>query len=207
MADTIESFVEKLKTDGVDAGKAEAAKVVADATAQSEQTAAEAQKQADRIVADAKGEAQRALEQGRNELELAARDVFNRLRAQLSDAIGEVLRRSAAEALTDTQFLTPLIHDVVVSYANQDADGVWPIEVRISDGDAEKVVTAVVKALGDGGEGKLSLTGGLKDAGFEYTVSGGVVEVTDASVAAALSEMIAPHLRELLAQSETLSKE
>jgi len=200
MADTIESFVDKLQKDGVEAGKTEAAKLVADAKAEGERIVADARKQADGIVADAKAEAGRTLEQGRSELELAARDVFGRLRKQIAEAIGEVLRRGAAGALDNEQFLAGLLHDVVVEYAHKDAEGDWPIEVRISADVTEKVIDSAVKALADEGkgEGALSLSGRLKSAGFEYTVSGGVVEVTDESIADALGEMIAPKLRELI---------
>jgi V/A-type H+-transporting ATPase subunit E len=200
MADSIESFVGKLQKDGVEAGKAEAARLVADAEAQGESIVADARKQAEGIIADAQAEARRSLEQGRSELGLAARDVFGRLRKQIAEAIGEVLRVAAGQALADEQFLAGLLHDVVVEYAGKDAEGAWPIEVRISDEVAEKVIDAAVRALADEGkgEGGLSLSGRLKSAGFEYAVSGGVVEVTDESIAAALGEMIAPKLRELI---------
>ena len=200
MADSIESFVGKLQKDGVEAGKAEAAKLLADAKVEGETVVADARKQAEGIVSDAEAEARRRLEQGRNELELAARDVFGRLRKQMAEAIGEVLRVAAGRALADEQFLAGLLRDVVVEYAGKDAKGAWPIEVRISEAAAEKVIDAAVKALAEEGkgEGALSLSGRLKSAGFEYSVSGGVVEVTDESVAAALGEMIAPKLRELI---------
>ncbi len=203
MADTIESFVEKLQQDGVDAGKAEAAKVVADAQAQADEILADAKKQAEGIVTDAKAGAQRSLEQGRNELELAARDVFARLRNEIAGAIGEVLRRGAGAALADEQFLAGLLRDVVVEYAREDAKGVWPIEVRISENVSEKVVESAVAALTDAGAGAdaLNLAGRLKAAGFEYSVSGGLVEVTAESIADALGEMISPKLRELIAPS------
>ena len=199
MADTIESFVEKLQQDGVEAGKAEAAQIVADARGESDRIIADARKQAERIAADAQAEAKRATEQGRNELQLAARDVFNRLRTELANAIGEVLKRSSGQALSDGDFLAGLIHNVVGAYAKQDAEGIWPIEMKIGSDDAEKLIAgALAELAGESPDAKLTLAGRLKSAGFEYTVSGGTVEVTDASVATALSEMIAPQLREFL---------
>jgi len=204
MTDTIESFVEKLQQDGVEAGKAEAQRIVADAKGESERIVADANKQAERIIANARAEAERATEQGRNELQLAARDVFNRLRTELAEAIGEVLKRSAGQALSDGDFLAKLIHDIVAAYAKQDAEGIWPIEMKIGSDDAEALIAAALTELSaESPDAKLTLAGRLKSAGFEYAVSGGTVEVTDASVAAGLSEMIAPKLREILQQTDT----
>ncbi len=204
MAETIESFVEKLQQQGVEAGRAQAEKILQDAKARAETVVGDARKEADRILADAHRQARRALEQGRTELELAARDLFGRLRQRIAGAVEEVLRRSAAESLADEKFLSQVLHDVIVQYAQKDAEGDWPIEVRIDAEISEKVLDAALKAVagrgGKGGKGKsrVDLKKDLQAAGFEYSVSGGVVEVTAESVAEALGEMIAPRLRELV---------
>ncbi len=200
MADTIESFVEKLHKDGVEAGRAEAQKLLDQAKAQAEQVVADAKGQAERILADARGQAAQTVEHGRNELDLAARDVFGRLRQTITDAVGEVLRRSAADALKDEEFLVSLLHDVVVEYARKDAEGTWPIEIRLDEAKADGVIQSLLdKLAGEGGaEPRVDLKGKLKSAGFEYAVSGGVVEVTAESIAGVLGEIIAPRLRELI---------
>ena len=201
MADSIESFVEKLQTEGVEAGKAAAQKGAEQGRAEAEKVLADARQQAERIVADAKSQAERAAQQGRDQLELAARDVFGKLRQTLVDAVGELLKRAAAEPLADEGFLAGLLHDIAVEYAQNDAKGVWPIEIRINEDQAERVIGLAVKALADPGDGqtdRLSFQSALKSAWFEYAVSDGIVEVTPESVAGALSEMIAPRLRELI---------
>jgi len=201
MAESIESFVEKLQKEGVEAGQAEAEKIAAEARAQADQVLADAKKQAEHVLAEARNEAEQTLAHGQNELELAARDVFGKLRQTISNAVGEVLRRSAAEALRDEKFLADLVRDVVVEYARKDADKVWPIEIRLDGDKADAVMRSVMAALGaEAGKGKghVDWKGKLETAGFEYKVSGAVVEVTAESVAAVVGEMIAPRLRELI---------
>jgi len=201
MAESIESFVERLQKEGVEVGRAEAEKIASEARADADRTRAEARAEAEKIVAEARTEAERTLEQGRGELALAARDVFARLRETLTKAVAEVVRRGASAALADEAFLRTLLHDVIVQYAQKDAEGTWPIELRISESTGDQVIDGALKALTDEGRSggdEVDLKGRLKSAGFEYSVSRGVVEVTPESVAAALEEMIGPRLRELI---------
>ncbi|MHC4986656.1 MAG: hypothetical protein ACYTFO_10945, partial [Planctomycetota bacterium] len=51
----------------------------------------------------------------------------------------------------------------------------------------------------EGARGSVDLKASLAGAGFEYTVSGATVEVTPESVTTALTEMLTPRLREILA--------
>ena len=201
MADSIESFVEKLHKEGVEAGQAQAEKIAAEAREQADQILADAKKQAEHVLAEARNQAEQTLAHGRSELELAARDVFGKLRQTVTDAVSEVLRRSTAEALRDEKFLAGVIRDVVVEYARKDADRVWPIEIRLDGEKADAVMESVMAALGGQAgqaEGRVDWKGKLESAGFEYKVSGAVVEVTAESIAAVLGEMIAPRLRELI---------
>jgi len=200
MADTIESFVEKLQQEGVAAGRTEAEKLIADARSQAEKIIADAQGQAEKILADAQTQAEQTVQRGREELQLAARDVMGRLRQAVASAVGAVLAKGAADALRDKDFLAGLIRDVVGQFAAQDAKGVWPIEVSVSDEMLKDLSQrALAAAAGQAEDGsRVSLAGQLKGAGFEYDAAGGTVEVTAESIAAVLGEMIAPRLREMI---------
>ncbi|HET6428943.1 MAG TPA: V-type ATP synthase subunit E family protein [Phycisphaerae bacterium] len=205
MAESIESFVAKLQAEGVEAGRAEAARIVEQAKADAEQIVAGARGEAEKIVADAQRQAERSVAQGKAELKMAARDAVLRLRETIAAALEVVFREGAAKALRDEQFLPSLLHDVAQEYARQDAIGDWPVHIRVSD---EKLHVATDWAIremtgvdGEDWRSRIDLRGGLRSAGFEYTTSGGTVEVTPESVAAVLSEMIAPRLRELIDQA------
>ena len=74
MTETIESFVEKLKSEGVEEGKRQAEQLREDAEQQARQIISDAEKQAQKAIGDAKAEAESILFRNRTELELAARD-------------------------------------------------------------------------------------------------------------------------------------
>ena len=199
MADSIESFVERLQKEGVEAGRAEAAKIVAEARAQAEKVLADAQAQAEKLLAEARSEAEKTLQQGQTELQMAARDVLLKLRETVAAVLERLFVQAAGEALDDGQFLASLLHDVVVEYAKLDAAGQRPLEVRVSEEKVEALTRWALNRLAGGGDKpRVDLKGELQSAGFEYTVSGGTVEVTPESIAEVLSGMVSDRLREMI---------
>lgn len=205
MAESIESFVAKLQAEGVDAGKAEAARMLEEAKADAEKIIADARDAAEKTAADAQEQAARTAAQGRAELKMAARDVVLRLRETITSTLEVVFREGAAEALGNDEFLASLLHDVAQEYAKQDAVHDWPVEIRVSDEKLHQATQWAIREMtGDDGSdwrSRIDLRGGLKSAGFEYATSGGTVEVTPESVAAVLAEMTTPRLREMLDQA------
>jgi V/A-type H+-transporting ATPase subunit E len=200
MPETIESFVSKLQQDGVEAGRQESERIVAEARQEGEQIVADAQRQAQTIVSEAETEAERAAQQGAEQFELAARDTLLKLQKVLEETLMEVLRRSAEEALNDEDFFRRLLHDVAVEYARQDAEGQPRVELNVSQ---EMVQTAnkwALEQLKDEGEGHphVDVKGTLRSAGFEYNSADGKVELTPESVAEVLGRMLRPGLREVL---------
>jgi len=201
MAESIETFVEKLQQEGVQAGRNEAQKLIDEARGEAERLVSEAKEQADRILERARAESDQTLKQGRDELELAARDALLRLRETLSRSLRAVLARASAEALEDEGFLRKLLEHVVAQYAGNDAEGSMPLEVHVNEKDLKSLTDWAIREMApedSGGAARVDLKGDLKSAGFEYSLGGGTVEVTPESVAAVLSQMIAPRLREFV---------
>ena len=87
MPTNIESFVETLKTEGVDAGKQAANQIKEKAREQANQIVAEAQEQSSRIIADAEAEAKKMHERMQSSLELASRDALLMLQEKLSQLL------------------------------------------------------------------------------------------------------------------------
>jgi V/A-type H+-transporting ATPase subunit E len=204
MAGSIETFVQRLQEEGVDAGRAEAAKIVDQAKAQADKIIADAQAEAERIRKDAGEKGEQTLRQGRNELQLASRDALLRLRETIVAVLETVLREAAEQTLNDDGFLRVLLHDVCVQYAESDATGDRPVEVRVSE---EKLKVATEWAISEmkqrgreDWQSRIDLKGKLKSAGFEYNATGGVVEVTPESVASVLGEMLSPRIRQTIDQ-------
>jgi vacuolar-type H+-ATPase subunit H len=116
MPETIEAFVEKLRHEGVQAGRDAAEQHLAKARQEADQVLAQARAQAAKIVADAQAQADSRLAKSKTDLELAARDIALRLREALSRALREVLAAGAKGPLTDADFLGKLLYDIVTQY-------------------------------------------------------------------------------------------
>ncbi|MDY7010721.1 MAG: hypothetical protein SVV80_08220 [Planctomycetota bacterium] len=198
MAETIESFVEKLQKEGIEAGQAEATKLLDAARAEAEKIISDANARAEGIINGAGAEAEGIVKRGTDELELACRDTLLRLHQAVMRSVRAMLEKSAETNLKDKDFLANLVREVVVRYADKDARGDRPIEVRVSD---EMLDTVSALVAGEGPAKDISLAGGLKSAGFEYSSAGGTVEVTAESVAEVLSEMVSPRIQEIITKS------
>jgi V/A-type H+-transporting ATPase subunit E len=202
MAETIESFVQKLQEEGVDAGREQAQKLLDEAGAKAEGIVAEAQRRAEEIIADAKAQAETDLKQGRDELALACRDVLLRLRATVVSTLEAVLKSSSQDKLRDEEFFVRLLHDVAVQYAEKDSIGESPVVISVDEEMLEAATRWAMQEMtsngGDDWRSRIDLKGRLKTAGFEYSATNGTIEVTPESVSAVLSEMISPRLREIV---------
>ena len=204
MGETIESFVAKLQAEGVQAGQEEAKKLRAEASQQAEQIAQQAKQQAEKIVADARQEAEKLLSRSQSELRLAARDTVHRLREALERALREVLAHGAEQKLSDPDFLGNLLHELIILYAQADIEQKNRITIDLRPDLRDKLLAWALQETAQKAEAaglRMDLKGTLKEAGFEYGVSGAKVEVTLSSVAETLSEMVGPKLREVIAQA------
>ena len=198
MSETIESFVEKLQKDGIDAGQTEANKLLDDARAEAEKIIAEAKSQAEDITSDARAEAEKTVKQGKDELQLACRDTLLKLHEAVMRSIGAMLKQATQTQLKDKDFLANLVREVVVQYAGKDARGDRPVEIKVSD---EMLDAVSAWATSEASGTNVAITAGMKSAGFEYASSGGTVEVTAESVANVISEMVSPRLREMITKA------
>ena len=208
MGDTIEAFVARIHSEGVEAGRQEAEKLLADARQQGEQIIADAKGEAETIVADAKTEGEGILSRARTELQLAARDNVLKLRDTLGAVIEQVLARGVGEKLDDPEFLGATLHELVTLAAKSDLEGRGVMVINVSPEMRDKLVDWALKELGqqtvDGLRHAFDLQGTLAQAGFEYNVTGATVEVTLDSVTEAMKELVGPRLREIIDQARRL---
>jgi hypothetical protein len=202
MSETIESFVAKLQSEGVDAGKQQAEQLLTDTQAQADSLLADATKQAEKIVADAKTESQAIFDRGRIELKLASRDIVLKLRETLAEGLKSVLAGEVHDKLDDTALIGTMLHEIVVMYAKQLHDHRDVMQINVPEPQREKLRAWALAEIGqqtvDGVRGVFNLHTTLKESGFEYTIAGRTVEVTTESVTTALAGLITPALREML---------
>ena len=213
MAESIETFVAKLQSEGVQAGRQEADAILADARTEAEKILADANAQSDKIIAQGKTDAENLLTRGKTELSLAARDAVLRLQETLSKSLQAILRQQAGETLQDIDFLGKVMHELILLYAKDELAAKGGITFNVSPELRQQLVDWALKEVGRDRLEKtgvsIDLQGTLAASGFEYTASGATVEVTLDSVVETLSSLVGPELRKVLeaASSDTTKSE
>ena len=205
MVESVQSFVEKIRVEGLHAGQREADQLIVQARSQADEIVAQAHQQKDAILAEAKREADDAFERSQTELQLAARDAVLRLRGALNGALRAVLSHGAKEHLTDLAFLGNVLHEIVTSYAQADRDHVGQIKINVPTEMRQELVEWAIGEIGretaDGTRESIDLKSTLQEAGFEYEVNNAIVEVTLDSVVETLAALVGPRLREIIDQA------
>ncbi|MFH1417391.1 MAG: HrpE/YscL family type III secretion apparatus protein [Planctomycetota bacterium] len=202
MGGTIEAFVEKLHTDGVEAGQAAAETIRAEAEEQAGQIIADARAQAERIIADAEAQCENLRLRSETELKLAVRDTVLRLRETLERALRHVLSAGVRQLLDDAGFLQELLRDLVSQYVKADIEGAEAIQVNVSKEMQQKLAHWAIETIRAEHEAQgplVELRGSLAVAGFEYSIAEGTSEITVESVVHVLSDLVNTELREILA--------
>jgi vacuolar-type H+-ATPase subunit E/Vma4 len=201
MPESIESFVKKLQSEGVEAGKDAAEKIKKDARREAEKILNDAKADAEKIVAKAENNAKRQLSQALNELELAVRDAILKLGESLSGVLSVMLARKVEKKLSDPDYIGEITREVIIAYAKADARQAPRIEINISKKMRDKLDDGAFEDLFQnlqGDQDKLALKSTFSKAGFEYKIHGATVEISPDSVSEMLSEMVNPDLQEII---------
>ncbi len=204
MPTNIESFVETLKTEGVDAGKQAANQIKEKAREQADQIVAEAREQSSRIIADAEAEAKKMTERMQSSLELAARDALLMLQEKLSQLLNALLTRESERQLSDEETLSSVMREIILAYAKTSAAGTVSAEIRVPQETQSRLITGALRELTralKSQEIQADVKSSLPKAGFEYKVQGATVEVSAESVTALLMDLIDPELQQFLSGS------
>ncbi len=202
MADTIETFVEKLQTEGVQAGQQQADRLISDAGSEAEKLITDAKAQGEKIIADANQQAEGIVARGNTDLGLAARDAMLKLRDALSDTLRSLLEHSAKAQLTDVEFLGKTLHELILMYAKDEQSAKQGFRINVPDEVREQLAEWAIQEIGreriENVSMPIDLKGTLSAVGFEYTTAGGTVEITLESVVDVMSELVSPALKEIL---------
>ncbi len=201
MAETIESFVAKLQAEGVEAGRQAGEKLLAEAKQQAEQIVQDAKEQAEKHLTDATAEGEKVLARSKAELELAARDVVLRLRSALGRALEVIVAAEIKKELSDSDFVSRTLHDLVLTYAAADAEHKQTMNINVSPELQEQLADWALEMMHKHAQEtgmSIDLQGTLETAGFEYSGSGATVEVTLRSVTESICELVGPRLREIM---------
>jgi vacuolar-type H+-ATPase subunit E/Vma4 len=200
--ESLESFVRKLQTEGVEAGKDAAEKIKKEANREAERILADAKADAEKITAKAASDAERQLSRAKKELELAVRDAILRLGESLGRVLSVMLARRVEKKLSEPDYMGKVVREIIIAYAKADARQEPQIEINIQKKMRDKMHSSALKDLFrnlHGDQDKLDLKYTLSKAGFEYKIHGATVEVSPDSISELISEMVNPDLHEIIA--------
>jgi hypothetical protein len=200
----IESFVATLKSEGVDAGKAAAGEIEAQAHAQAAQIIATAKSEAEGIVAEASRDAENLKARMDSSLELATRDTLLLLQEKLSTLLRALLMQQVEQTLADQETLAGIMREVILASAQAPAKGKVKAEIHIPEETQSRLITGALRELTralKNQDTQAEVKSSLSKAGFEYKIEGSTVEVSADSVTEMLAEMIDPELRHMLEQA------
>lgn len=148
MENKIQQLTDKLLSEGVEKGKAQAAKIIADANAESENIIANARQKADDIIAQAKKDAEALNKNTRSELQMFAGQAESALKTQLTNVLTDCSVAEVVKNITaDKDFMNQFMLKLAQSWgANED------IVISTSDASSLKALFAKeAKALLDKG--------------------------------------------------------
>jgi V/A-type H+-transporting ATPase subunit E len=195
----VDALVDRLREQGIDAGRREAARLVDEARAEADRMLAEARAEA----ATLREEAARAVERERTAalaaLDLACRDALLRVREEIEGRIVRRLTDVAAVVIRDPRALENLLVDVTRHVLSQ--HGAAPAgRLSVHGALAADVVDALIVALTrdvltEGVELALDARGGIR---LELAGSGVEIEISAAAVSQLLAAHLLPRFRSLL---------
>ena len=108
----VEDLIQKLRKDGIEAGKSEAARIVDQAKEEAAQIVNEARSKAEQIVSEADKEADRLKKGGEDSLHIAMRDILLELKAKLTETVSDRVKQLISAELAQEDFLKDLILEV-----------------------------------------------------------------------------------------------
>lgn len=112
VASGVEALISRLRDEGVQNGRTEAAQIVSDAQAKANAIVKQAQEDAKQIVSKAREEAENLKRAGREALELAFRDTVLALKTQLSQRFAGEVSRLVGEEQQKQELLEKMILEI-----------------------------------------------------------------------------------------------
>jgi V/A-type H+-transporting ATPase subunit E len=108
----VDELIDRLRDEGVRAGRDEAERVVADAEARARWLVEQAQDEATNLIEKARAESQALRSSADDALQVAARDMLLSLRERLTHRFAGEVRRLVSDQLRDKDFLKQLIFEI-----------------------------------------------------------------------------------------------
>jgi len=193
--DKIQEITSKLYTEGIEKGKEEAEKVVAEAKVLRDQIVAEAKKEAEQIVMSAKKETGEWKSNTESELKLFASQAAEALKSEITNLVtGKLSASNVKAAVEDKTFMQKLITELVQNWSKNET---LTIGVESSE-ELKQYISGNAKNLLDKGL-KIESVNGLK-TGFILSPEDGSYRVKfgDEEFIEYFREFLRPQIQQLL---------
>ena len=208
----VQELIDQLEEQGVERGKQEADRILADARRRADATLQEATSEAEKILLHAREEAQRTKTAGEDALRLACRDAVLKLQEAIGEDFESKVRRLVSHTLGDQEFLRKLILAIAKKAMPDESDE--PLELLLP----ESLVTleelqANPEEIKEGtlSHFVLGLASDILREGLSFGASGdtpGVrvrlvnddveIELTDQTITALLMKHLVPRFRAIM---------
>lgn len=188
--ENLDALLTKIRNDGVEPAKAEAAAIVAAARKEAEELLAKAKTEAAAVEAKAKVDAERLAQGAEATIRQAARDVVLKLEQDVTALFERTLGGEVSAAMAPGPMVEKLVKEAVEAYLK---DG----EVAVVAG--PELAAALKGKLAAAGQVTV-VTNALLGTGFQVRLAKGRVEhdFTGAAVTDALAALLRPQLAKLL---------
>ena len=210
----VEELIDRLREEGVKAGRGEAERIVADAESRAQWLVEQAQDEAATLVDKARAEARALTASADDALQVAARDMLLSLRERLTHRFAGEVRRLVGEQMQDTELLKRLILEIAGEQRKaigdeQDVEVLLPRKAlaldelredpgELQEGELTKFVLGVTDGMLRDGIVFRITDGGEKGIVARLVDDDINVEVTAEAVTTLLLEHLQPRFRALL---------
>jgi len=197
----LNELIEKIKKEGIESARTEAATIRADAEALAEKLINDAKREAETIIAQAEEEAARSQKAGIAALEQASRNLVLAFKGEIQGLLDNLTAEAVASSYT-ADVIREILPDLIKNWAAGNADSLTAL---LSERDLKKLDDAFKTMLASALKGGVEIKAVKKlDAGFHIVEKDGLAfyDFSAESVAAMLSSYINPKLAEILKKSE-----
>lgn len=201
MENKLQELTQKLYDEGLEKGRAEADKLVAEARAEAQKIVAEAESRAEEIVRKAQAKAEDVEKNTMTEISLAGKQAVSKIKSEIAELIvAKSTSEGVKNAVLDPAFVKEMLVSVAKNWNGADS-GKVELQALLPESEREKFDAAFAKsakALLDAGvevgyskEVKSGFKVGAKDGGYYISFS-------DADVEALLAEYLREKVYQLL---------
>ncbi len=126
----VQQLIDRLKEEGIEAGREEAARIIDEARIRAEQILRRAESEADKIRSQARREAEQLQNAAHEALNLAARDTVLELKASLTGQFSRRVREMIADTINDRDFLQRVVLEIA-GRVRQETDDDEKLEILL----------------------------------------------------------------------------